>query len=105
MASGWGKEGLKYLGGGARPPGSYCAICAPGADSFGPDNVLVFMASVIKGLSLIGTTATRPLSASVLAWLTAGSAADRPGAWSCGAIRRFGCRSPFGRTGRTAPGS
>src|SRR6059036_1911759 len=45
----------KYLGGGALAAHILLRDMKPGAEPFGPDNVLVFMTSVINGLSLSGT--------------------------------------------------
>ena len=45
----------KYLGGGALAAWLLLRDMPPGVDPLGPDNVLVFMTSVINGLSLSGT--------------------------------------------------
>src|SRR3989440_12920214 len=45
----------KYLGGGALAAYVLLRDLKPGAEPLGPDNVLVFMTSVINGLSLSGT--------------------------------------------------
>src|SRR5438874_13317768 len=45
----------KYLGGGAMAAHILLRELQPGVDPLGPDNVLVFMTSVINGLSLSGT--------------------------------------------------
>src|SRR5438105_2860174 len=45
----------KYLGGGALAAYLLLRDLKPGAEPLGPDNVLVFMTSVINGLSLSGT--------------------------------------------------
>ena len=45
----------KYLGGGALAAHVLLRELRPGVDPLGPDNVLVFMTSVINGLSLSGT--------------------------------------------------
>ena len=45
----------KYPGGSALAAYLVARTMKPGADPLGPDNVLVFMTSVINGLSLSGT--------------------------------------------------
>ena len=45
----------KYMGGGALASYILLRDLPPGVDPLGPDNVLVFMTSVINGLSLSGS--------------------------------------------------
>jgi len=68
----------KYLGGGAMAAHILLRELQPGVDPLGPDNVLVFMTSVINGLSLSGTNR---YSAAAKSPLTGGYGESEAGGW------------------------
>ena len=68
----------KYLGGGALAAHILLRDLRPGVDPLGPDNVLVFMASVINGLSLSGTNR---YTAAAKSPLTGGYGESEAGGW------------------------
>jgi aldehyde:ferredoxin oxidoreductase len=68
----------KYLGGGALAAHILLRELQPGADPLGPDNVLVFMTSVINGLSLSGTNR---YTAAAKSPLTGGYGESEAGGW------------------------
>src|SRR5438046_2302563 len=71
----------KYLGGGALAAYLLLRDLKPGAEPLGPDNVLVFMTSVINGLSLSGTNR---YTAAAKSPLTGGYGESEAG--GCGAV-------------------
>jgi len=68
----------KYLGGGALAAHILLRDLRPGVDPLGPDNVLVFMTSVINGLSLSGTNR---YTAAAKSPLTGGYGESEAGGW------------------------
>ncbi len=68
----------KYLGGGALAAYLLLRDLKPGAEPLGPDNVLVFMTSVINGLSLSGTNRYTAAGKSPL---TGGYGESEAGGW------------------------
>src|SRR5438552_15362914 len=68
----------KYLGGGALAAHVLLRDMPPGVDPLGPDNVLVFMTSVINGLSLSGTNR---YTAAAKSPLTGGYGESEAGGW------------------------
>jgi len=68
----------KYLGGGAMAAHLLLRELQPGVDPLGPDNVLVFMTSVINGLSLSGTNR---YTAAAKSPLTGGYGESEAGGW------------------------
>src|SRR5947207_7025207 len=68
----------KYLGGGALAAYLPLRDLKPGAEPLGPDNVLVFMTSVINGLSLSGTNR---YTAAAKSPLTGGYGESEAGGW------------------------
>src|SRR3989441_3844951 len=68
----------KYLGGGAMAAWLLLRELKPGVDPLGPDNVLVFMTSVINGLSLSGTNR---YTAAAKSPLTGGYGESEAGGW------------------------
>jgi len=68
----------RYLGGGALAAHILLRDMKPGAEPFGPDNVLVFMTSVINGLSLSGTNR---YTAAAKSPLTGGYGESEAGGW------------------------
>jgi aldehyde:ferredoxin oxidoreductase len=68
----------KHLGGGALAAHLLLREMRPGADPLGPDNVLVFMTSVINGLSLSGTNR---YTAAAKSPLTGGYGESEAGGW------------------------
>ena len=68
----------KYLGGGALAAHVLLRELKPGVDPLGPDNVLVFMTSVINGLSLSGTNR---YTAAAKSPLTGGYGESEAGGW------------------------
>ena len=68
----------KYLGGGAMAAHILLRELQPGVDPLGPDNVLVFMTSVINGLSLSGTNR---YTAAAKSPLTGGYGESEAGGW------------------------
>src|ERR671922_285349 len=68
----------KYLGGGALAAHILLRDMKPAADPLGPDNVLVFMTSVINGLSLSGTNR---YTAAAKSPLTGGYGESEAGGW------------------------
>src|SRR5260370_19023868 len=68
----------KYLGGGALAAYLLLRARKPGAEPLGPDNVLVFMTSVINGLSLSGTNR---YTAAAKSPLTGGYGESEAGGW------------------------
>ena len=68
----------KYLGGGAMAEHILLRELQPGVDPFGPDNILVFMTSVINGLSLSGTNR---YTAAAKSPLTGGYGESEAGGW------------------------
>src|SRR5256885_11175572 len=68
----------KYLGGGALAAYILLRDMKPGADPLGPSNVLVFMTSVINGLSLSGTNR---YTAAAKSPLTGGYGESEAGGW------------------------
>jgi len=68
----------KYLGGGALAAWLLLRDLPAGADPLGPDNVLVFMTSVINGLSLSGTNR---YTAAAKSPLTGGYGESEAGGW------------------------
>src|SRR5207248_1942084 len=68
----------KYLGGGALAAYLLLRDLKPGVDPLGPDNVLVFMTSVINGLSLSGTNR---YTAAAKSPLTGGYGESEAGGW------------------------
>jgi aldehyde:ferredoxin oxidoreductase len=68
----------KYLGGGALAAHILLRELRPGVDPLGPDNVLVFMTSVINGLSLSGTNR---YTAAAKSPLTGGYGESEAGGW------------------------
>jgi aldehyde:ferredoxin oxidoreductase len=68
----------KYLGGGALASHILLRDLRPGVDPLGPDNVLVFMTSVINGLSLSGTNR---YTAAAKSPLTGGYGESEAGGW------------------------
>ncbi|MEK7387332.1 MAG: aldehyde ferredoxin oxidoreductase family protein [candidate division NC10 bacterium] len=68
----------KYLGGGALAAWLLLRDMPAGVDPFGPDNVLVFMTSVINGLSLSGTNRYTAAGKSPL---TGGYGESEAGGW------------------------
>jgi aldehyde:ferredoxin oxidoreductase len=67
-----------YLGGGALAAHILLRELKPGVDPLGPDNVLVFMTSVINGLSLSGTNR---YTAAAKSPLTGGYGESEAGGW------------------------
>ncbi len=67
-----------YVGGGALAAYLLLRELRPGADPLGPDNVLVFMTSVINGLSLSGTNR---YTAAAKSPLTGGYGESEAGGW------------------------
>jgi aldehyde:ferredoxin oxidoreductase len=67
-----------YVGGGAMAAWLLLRDLQPGADPLGPDNVLVFMTSVINGLSLSGTNR---YTAAARSPLTGGYGESEAGGW------------------------
>jgi len=68
----------KYLGGGAMAAHILLRELQPGVDPLGPDNILVFMTSVINGLSLSGTNR---YTAAAKSPLTGGYGESEAGGW------------------------
>src|ERR671918_292097 len=68
----------KYLGGGALAAHILQRELKPGVEPLGPDNVLVFMTSVINGLSLSGTNR---YTAAAKSPLTGGYGESEAGGW------------------------
>src|SRR2546428_5659186 len=68
----------KYLGGGALPCHLLLRDMPAGVDPLGPDNMLVFMTSVINGLSLSGTNR---YTAAAKSPLTGGYGESEAGGW------------------------
>ena len=68
----------KYLGGGALAAHILLRELKPGVEPLGPDNVLVFMTSVINGLSLSGTNR---YTAAAKSPLTGGYGESEAGGW------------------------
>ncbi len=68
----------KFLGGGALAAHILLRDLRPGVDPLGPDNVLVFMTSVINGLSLSGTNR---YTAAAKSPLTEGYGESEAGGW------------------------
>ena len=68
----------KYLGGGALAAWILLRDMPAGADPLGPDNVLVFMTSVINGLSMSGTNR---YTAAAKSPLTGGYGESEAGGW------------------------
>ena len=68
----------KYLGGGALAAHILLRELKPGVDPLGPENVLVFMTSVINGLSLSGTNR---YTAAAKSPLTGGYGESEAGGW------------------------
>src|SRR5574337_365178 len=68
----------KYLGGGALASYILLRDMPTGVDPLGPDNVLVFMTSVINGLSLSGTNR---YTAAAKSPLTGGYGESEAGGW------------------------
>jgi aldehyde:ferredoxin oxidoreductase len=68
----------KYLGGGALAAHILLRDLKPGVEPLGPDNVLVFMTSVINGLSLSGTNR---YTAAAKSPLTGGYGESEAGGW------------------------
>src|SRR5919198_5673352 len=68
----------RHLGGGAMAAWLLLRELKPGVDPLGPDNVLVFMTSVINGLSLSGTNR---YTAAAKSPLTAGYGESEAGGW------------------------
>ncbi|MGH7313731.1 MAG: aldehyde ferredoxin oxidoreductase N-terminal domain-containing protein, partial [Candidatus Rokuibacteriota bacterium] len=68
----------KYLGGGALAAHILLRDMGPGVDPLGPDNVLVFVTSVLNGLSLSGTNR---YTAAAKSPLTGGYGESEAGGW------------------------
>jgi aldehyde:ferredoxin oxidoreductase len=68
----------RYLGGGALAAHLLLREMPPGVDPLGPDNVLVFMTSVVNGLSLSGTNR---YTAAAKSPLTGGYGESEAGGW------------------------
>jgi aldehyde:ferredoxin oxidoreductase len=68
----------KYLGGGALAAHLLLRDMAPGVDPLGPDNVLVFMTSIVNGMSLSGTNR---YTAAAKSPLTGGYGESEAGGW------------------------
>src|SRR5437879_7945893 len=69
----------KYLGGGALAAHLLLRDLPAGVDPLGPDNMLVFMTSIINGLSLSGTNR---YTAAAKSPLTGGYGESEAGGWS-----------------------
>ena len=79
----------KYLGGGAMAAHILLRELQPGVDPLGQDNVLVFMTSVINGLSLSGTNR---YTAAAKSPLTGGYGESEAGGWWGPELRAAGCK-------------
>lgn len=90
----------KYLGGGALAAHILLREMRPGVDSFGPDNVLVFMTSVINGLSLSGTNR---YTAAAKSPLTGGYGESEAGGWWGPELRAAGWDGVVIRGQSTSP--
>jgi aldehyde:ferredoxin oxidoreductase len=77
----------KHLGGGALASYILLRDLPPGVDPLGPDNVLVFMTSVINGLSLSGTNR---YTAAAKSPLTGGYGESEAGGWWAPELRAAG---------------
>src|SRR2546423_11513637 len=91
----------KYLGGGALAAYVLLRDLKLGAEPLGPDNVLVFMTSVINGLSLSGTNR---YTAAAKSPLTGGYGAARAGGWWGPELRAAGWDGVVVHRAATAPG-
>src|SRR5260370_25859954 len=91
----------KYLGGGALAAYLLLRDLKPGAEPLGPDNVLVFMTSVINGLSLSGTNR---YTAAAKSPLTGGYGESEAGGWWGPELRAAGWGGVGGHGASTTPG-
>jgi aldehyde:ferredoxin oxidoreductase len=91
----------KYLGGGALAAHVLLREMPAGVDPLGPDNVLVFMTSIINGLSLSGTNR---YTAAAKSPLTGGYGESEAGGWWGPELRAAGWDGLVIRGQADAPG-
>src|SRR5256885_10075801 len=91
----------KYLGGGALACHLLLRDLPAGVDPLGPDNMLVFMTSIINGLSLSGTSR---YTAAAKSPLTGGYGESEAGGWWGPELRAAGLEGMTVRGRATEPG-